>query len=229
MGNITVEEKSIVVPGEELANGMDFLPDTGTYREGESIVASRLGLFSVSGRALKVIPMSGQYMPKSGDTIIGKVIDITFGGWRIDTYSAYSAMLSVKDATSSFIQKGADLTRFFNIGDSVVVQITNVTSQKLIDVSAKGPGLRKLQGGRLIRVNTNKVPRIIGKQGSMVSMIKQMTNCQITVGQNGVVWISGEPEAEILTVKTIRKIEAESHISGLTERIGEYLEKNKVK
>jgi len=69
------------------------------------------------------------------------------------------------------------------------------------------------------------VPRIIGKQGSMVSMVKNATKCNIIVGQNGVVWIKGlKPEDEILTVETIRKIEAESHVPGLTEKIKKYLE-----
>ena len=107
----------------------------------------------------------------------------------------------------------------------MVMGITNVTSQKLIDVTMKGPGLRKLVGGRIIEVNTNKVPRIIGKQGSMVTMIKDATGCKITVGQNGLIWIDGEPKMELIAVKTIKKIAQESHLSGLTDKIKAYLEK----
>jgi exosome complex component RRP4 len=135
----------------------------------------------------------------------------------------------MKDATSEFIARGADLTKYFDIGDWVMVKIINVTSQNLVDVTMKGPGLRKLKGGRMIHVNTHKVPRIIGKQGSMVSMIKQYTNCRVLVGQNGVIWISGEdPAQELLTVSTIKKIEVEAHLSGLTDRVREYLEVNKI-
>jgi exosome complex component RRP4 len=136
-------------------------------------------------------------------------------------------MLSMKDATSQFIARGADLTQFYDLGDQIVCSITNVTSQKLVDVTMKGPGLRKLSGGRIIEVSSNKVPRIIGKQGSMVSMIKDATKCNITVGQNGLVWIDGSPEDELLAITTIRKIEEESHLSGLTDKIKEFLDKNK--
>ena len=131
----------------------------------------------------------------------------------------------MKDATSEYIEKGADLTKYYDLGDYVVCKIVNVTSQKLVDVAMRGPGLKKLQGGRIIEVNANKVPRIIGKAGSMVSMIKEATNCQIVVGQNGLVWIDGEPEMELITVNTIRKIEEGSHLTGLTDKIKEYLEK----
>ena len=134
-------------------------------------------------------------------------------------------MLSLKEATSDYIQRGADLTRYYNVGDLMVCGITNVTSQKLVDVTTKGPGLRKLKGGRVIEVNTSKVPRIIGKKGSMVSMIKQATGCNISVGQNGLVWLEGLPEKELIAVKAIKIIEEKAHLSGLTEKIKKFLEK----
>ncbi len=226
MSKIIVKDKDISVPGETLAVGMDILPGAGTYRNGEEIVANRLGLAMIEGRTIKLIPLSGRYSPKTGDTIICKVIDVGFNGWRLDTNSAYSAMLSMKDATSEFIARGANLTQYYDLGDCIVCKIVNVTSQKLIDVTMKGPGLRKLKGGRIIEVDPNKVPRIIGKQGSMVIMIKEATKCNITVGQNGLIWIDGEPMNELLAIQTIRKIGKESHMSGLTDKIKEYLESN---
>src|SRR3989344_7208488 len=227
MSEIIVKDKEISVPGETLAVGMDILPGSGTYRDGEKIVANRLGLAMVDGRTIKLIPLSGRYIPKTGDTVICKVIDVGFNGWRLDTNSAYSAMLSMKDATSEFIQRGANLTQYYDLGDHIVCQIVNVTSQKLIDVTMKGPGLRKLKGGRIIEVDANKVPRIIGKQGSMVVMIKEATQCNIVVGQNGLIWIDGEPMNELHAIQAIRKIGKESHTTGLTDKIKEFLEQNK--
>jgi exosome complex RNA-binding protein Rrp4 len=60
-----------------------------------------------------------------------------------DINCPYSAVLPLKDASFDFIAKGADLTRYFNLEDYVMIKITNVTSQNLIDVTAKGPGLKK--------------------------------------------------------------------------------------
>ncbi len=222
---LLVKDKEIVIPGEDLALGMDYLPSYGTFREGERITAGKLGLVNIDGRVIRLIPLSGKYMPKTGDTIIGKIVDVTINGWRVDINSAYSAMLSMKDATSEFIARGSDLTKYFNFGDHIVTKIINVTSQNLVDLTMKGPGLRKLEEGRIISVNTYKVPRIIGKQGSMITMVKDATNCRVTVGQNGLVWIQGEPENEMNAVDAIRKIESESHTSGLTERMKDYLEK----
>ena len=222
---LIVKEKDIVAPGEGLADSMDYLPGQGTYREGEKIFSSRLGLVSIDGRAIKTIPLSGKYMPKRGDTVIGKVTDVIMSGWLLDLNTAYHSMLSMKEGSSEFIPKGANLRKYFDFGDYVVCNIINVTSQKLIDVTTKGPGLHKLNGGRIISVNTNKVPRVIGKQGSMVTMIKNATGCRITVGQNGWVWLQGEPEKEIIAVKAIKLIEENAHKSGLTDEIKTFLEK----
>jgi exosome complex component RRP4 len=209
-----------------LAEGMSYLPGQGMYRKGESIFSSRLGLAKIEGKVIKIIPLSGKYLPKRGDVIIGKVMDVNFSGWRVETNSAYSAMLSMKDGSNDYIRRGADLTKYFDIGDYIVTKIFNVTSQNLIDLTMKGPGLKKLYGGRIISVASSKVPRIIGKHGSMVSMIKKATNCNIIVGQNGVVWIKGlNPKDEIITVNTIRMIEQRSHVPGLTDKIKKHLEK----
>ena len=224
MSNISVHERDIVIPGEVLAEGMDYLPGENTYRENEKIYSKSLGLVSISGRVLKVTPLSGPYVPKIDDKIIGKVIDITMSGWRIDTNTAYSALLNVRDATTRFVKKEEDLSQILAIGDYVVVRIVNVTSQNLIDVTMKEPGLYKVSGGRIMEINSQKVPRVIGKQGSMISLIKTKTGCEVTVGQNGLVWVKGTPEGELKAEQAIKLVEEKSHLEGLTDRVGKFLE-----
>jgi len=116
------------------------------------------------------------------------------------------------------------LTRYYNIGDYVIGQITRVGGSKIIDLSMKGPGLRKLGPGRMMRVDPTKVPRIIGKQGSMISMIKQKTDCRVIAGQNGWIWIQGDPKNETVAAETIEMISKEAHREGLTERVAKVIE-----
>ena len=162
-------------------------------------------------------------MKKVDDKIIARVIDITMSGWRVDTNTAYSAMLNVRDASSRFIKKEEDLSKILAIGDFIVVNIINVTSQNLIDVTMKEPGLHKIEGGRIVEINSQKVPRVIGKQGSMISLIKTKTNCEITIGQNGLVWIKGTPEGEMQAEQAIRLVEKKSHLEGLTDKVEAFL------
>ena len=94
-------------------------------------------------------------------------------------------------------------------------------------MSLKLPGCRKLSTGRVIEVQPTRVPRIIGKQGSMISMIKESTGCNIIVGQNGIIWISGpDSKKERIAENAIRKIEAEAHSSGLTDKMNNFLKEN---
>lgn len=225
MGELLAKDKEVVVPGQVLAKGLEYLPSNGTYRMNDNILANRLGLLAIEGKVLRTIPMSGRYLPQKNDVVIGKVDDILMSGWRLDINCPYSAVLPLKDASFDFIAKGADLTRYFNLEDYVMMKITNVTSQNLIDVTAKGPGLKKLRGGRIMKVSPSKVPRIIGKKGSMVSMIKKATDCKIMIGQNGVIWFEGTPEMEVIVSEAIKKIELESHHQGMTDKMKEFLEK----
>lgn len=226
MSKLLVQEKQIVTPGEIIAEGLDYLPGPNTYRQGEKILSKVVGLLSLSGRALKITPLAGPYLPQVGDKIIGQVIDITMTGWRVDTGTAYSALLNLKDATTRFVRKGEDLSKILAIGDYLVVKLTQVTSQRLIDLSMKEPDTHKIIGGRIIRINSQKVPRIIGRAGSMITLIKNKTHCEITVGQNGSVWIKGTPEMELLTEQALKLIEEKSHQEGLTEKVEAFLDQN---
>lgn len=219
------EERTIVTPGEVIAEGMDYLPGDGTMRRGEDIIATMLGLMSLKGRLVKITPVAGGYLPVKNDMIIGKVVDIIMSGWRVEINSAYSALLPLRDASSNFIPRGADLTQFYTFDDYIACRISNVTSQNLVDLTMRGPGLKKLTGGRIIELSPVKVPRIIGKNGSMVSMLKRASDCQIIVGQNGLVWVEGEPEKEIAIIDAMHMIAERAHTSGLTDQVKELLEK----
>lgn len=222
---LNVKERDIVVPGEIVADGMGFLPSKGLYREGAKIHAGRLGMISIEGKVIKLIPLTGAYIPKLNDKIICKIIDVLMTGWRVETRSPYSAVLGLKDATTEFIPRSADLTQYYAIGDYILCKVINVTSQRLIDVTMKAPGSKKFKDGRLVEVNPHKVPRVIGKEGSMVLMIRNATGCEISVGQNGWIWVQGPtPEQEVQAVSAIKKVEEEAHLPGLTERMKAFLE-----
>ncbi|MEM2874225.1 MAG: exosome complex RNA-binding protein Rrp4 [Candidatus Nanoarchaeia archaeon] len=224
-----IGDREIVTPGELLAEGIEFLPSGKAFREGEKIFASTIGMVSIKGRVIKVIPLAGRYIPKKGDVVIGKVIAVLPGGWSVDINSPYLADLPLAEGASEFIPRGADLTRFFDLGDYVFCEITNVTETKFVKLSAARRPYRKLRGGILIEISPVKVPRVIGKQGSMVNLIKEGTGCEVVVGQNGWIWAKGTPEKEALVEKIIKTIECEAHKRGLTDKVKAMLAETKTK
>jgi exosome complex component RRP4 len=133
-------------------------------------------------------------------------------------------MLSLKEGSSEYIERGADLSKYYTFNEVVAARVISVTKDGSSDLSMKGPGLGKLNNGRIIQVTPSKVPRIIGKQGSMISIIKEKTKCRITVGQNGRIYVQGEdPANERKAVETIELIEREAANDGLTEKVEKLL------
>lgn len=214
---LVIKEKEFVIPGDVIAEGIDYLPAGSVFREKDKIIAEQIGIVNVDNRLIKLIPLTGIYKPRVGDVVIGQVVNISFNGWSVDIGFSNLALLSVRDATSEFIERKSDLSRYFDFDDYIVAKILNIGKGNLIDLTMKGHGLMKLHDGRLIDVSPSKVPRIIGKQGSMINMLKKLSGCMIHVGQNGKVWISGDNCDKL--IEAIRMIEKESHISGLTEKI----------
>jgi len=229
-GKLLIEERQLVVPGEELAQGIDYLPGGGSFRDGDKILSMKVGLVHLDNRLVKVIPLGGKYLPKEGDVVIGKVVEVGLFGWRIDFGWPFFASLNLKEGSREYIPNGADLTQYHRIGDYLACKLIRVSGSKIIDVSMKFPGTKNLNNGRLMEVKPTRVPRIIGKQGSMITLVKDATECYITVGQNGYIWISGDdPEKQLLAEKAIRLIEKEAHEEGLTDKVSAFLGKEEPK
>lgn len=222
---VLVEDRSVVVPGELLAVGMGFIPSDGAYREGEDIRANIMGLVSIKGRVLKVIPLSGRYLPQPGDVVIGVVSEIRRSAWSVDLNSPFLGNLSVADAVDRYVDVNReDLSKYFSIGDTVLAEVGMTTD--IVHLTLRGPGLRKLVDGQIVDVAPAKVPRIIGKNGSMVKVIRDGTGVDVIVGRNGKIWLKGEREAVRKCLKAINLIDKEAHTRGLTDKVREMLQIN---
>jgi len=213
--------REIVVPGELLAiSGKRAGP--GTYSEGGKIFASQLGIKSVRPDMISVVPLSGQYIPVRGDLVVGEIVDVGASNWLVDINAPHPAPLHVNEVP--WRVEFGETRRFMSVGDVVLLKIVGRDETMRIQVTMQDHGLRKLTGGMVIEVSPSKVPRVIGKNGSMIQMLKNMTGCRIYVGQNGRIWIDGELDNIVRAVQAIRMIEDEAHAPGLTERIKQLLE-----
>jgi exosome complex component RRP4 len=224
------EKKQLVTPGEPLAEG-DFLAGENTYKEANRVYASRIGLADVDNKKVNVVALRAFYLPKVGDIVIGTVSEVGFNGWTIDIEAPYSALLRASEVLSRQFKPQADeLSQVLNTGDLIVAKIASYDRSHDPQLAVSEPGLGKITRGQIMRVTPTKIPRVIGKKGSMISAIKQETDCQIILGVNGVILVTGKNrEDEDLAMMAIRKIEEESHTSGLTDRITQLLKEEKAK
>jgi exosome complex component RRP4 len=224
------ERRQLVIPGDLIAEG-DYIMGENTYREDNKIYASRVGIVEYDNRKVDVVALKAFYIPRTGDLIIGTVIDVGFNGWTIDINAPYQAILRASDVLSRpFKPQKDDLPQVLDVGDLVVGKIISYDRSHDPQLTVAEPGLGKITRGQILKITPTKIPRVIGRKGSMISMIKQETECQIILGLNGVILVTGKNvEDEQLAVTAIRKIDEESHTSGLTDRITQLLKEEKSK
>jgi exosome complex component RRP4 len=222
MDELLKKEKDFVVPGDEIVKSMNFLPGRNSFREGESIFAKRIGLVSLNHSVISVVPLNSVYIPRVGDVVIGKVDEIQSNGWNIEINAPSQAYMPLAGVREYIDTTKSSLSRYYDVNDLIYAKVSSMQGDSIYlsmhDIKAK-----KFRGGRIVPINPAKVPRLIGKQGSMINMIKDKTGCRINVGQNGFVWLEGDNVE--LAVKAIDIIQKESYREGLTDRVAEFLEK----
>lgn len=216
--------REVVIPGEVIGKG-DLLPGDWTAKQDGNIIATRLGVVDKSDKLIKIVPISGVYIPRRGNVVIGVIENLTMRGWIVNIKAPYDAFLMLKECPM-FVNEN-EMADVYNIGDLVVAKIFSVKRDS-IDLTTKGRGLGKIKEGMIVEINPHRVPRVIGKEGSMVKQIKDASGCEITIGQNGLVWIKGSSvEDELFARKAIEFVVENTITAGLTEKMEDWLKKNK--
>ncbi len=219
-----METKKIVYPGDRIDTG-ELKPRNGMYENNSEYFSEYFGVVQESEKFVDVAPFNSPYIPRTNDKVIGKIMDIGPTMWTVDINSPYYSLLHMND-TPWHISSG-DLTRYLKVGDYVYAKVSLSNEIKESWISLRDNGLRKLETGRVISVKPPKVPRVIGKSGNMINMIKNETDTKIIVGQNGFIWVDGELNNVKNAIEAIRIVEKEAHTIGLTDRMSEYLKKLK--
>ncbi len=224
MSVIKVKNHEIVIPGDLLAEG-NFKYGEGVIRKGNVYYSTLVGLFQDKGEFIQVKSLKGKYIPRPGDLVIGKIVEVGLTNWIVDVGAPYSAVLLANNATEKRFDPVKDDTRkIFDIGDIILTKIASFDRTRDPSILTNERGLGKLRGGRVIEIEAAHIPRVIGKKGTMINMVKRLTRTQIITGQNGRIWIQGKkPEDEIKAIESITKIELEAHTQGLTDRIRDML------
>jgi exosome complex component RRP4 len=213
--------REIVVPGDLLGDGSKG--GENTYVRDGKVYATILGIKNVSPNGISVIPIRGCYMPMTGDSVIGIINDIASSNWMVDISAPYPAPLHVSEVPWK-VEFG-DTSKYLNVGDVVMLKVLMVDESKKIQVTMNDSGLRKLEGGQIVDIDHSKVSRVIGKSGSMIQMLKNMTDCRLFVGQNGRIWVDGDEKNADVAVAAIKYIEENAQKSNLTEKVKDFIEK----
>lgn len=219
------KKREIVIPSQYLGEVKEFKPGSGTFVEKGKIYSEVVGVVAKNGRYINVVPVKGRYEAVENDFVIGIVTDVMSSCWLVDINAPYPALLHVNEVQWDVEFNEAE--KYLNTGDCIMAKVLQVDSERKLQVSMKDHNLSKINDGYLIEVEATKVPRIIGKKGSMIQLLKKYSRCRIIVGRNGRIWVEGSDEGIKKVREAIKVIEKEALSFGLTNRIEEMLKKIK--
>ena len=212
------KERPIVLPGEFVDEKKGRKLGDNVYEEDGKVFSKVIGIPKLTENEISVIALAGKYLPKVGDRVIGVILDVEVSGWFVDINSPYIAFLPLGEAVEEFVDTSrVDISKYYDVNEIIFCRISKVAKNKTVQVTMHDLHAKKLVGGVLAKITPSKVPRVIGKGGSMINLIKKKTGCELLVGQNGVIWVKGKNKAK--AIEAILLIEKESHIIGLTEKV----------
>ena len=236
------DSREVVVPGEVLTEDVtNFLPGRGTIlnKEKNKIISLNIGLKQIKKNYINVIPLRGFYTPRPGDKVIALVVEKNPVKYKCDINAKDFGQLkpknTIKKGKIRGFRGGAQLreevsTEKYEIGDILVVKVLSADRLNKPELTTVGKYLGKKSGGIVITIDPPKIQRVIGRNGSMIKMLKNLTKCNIFVTQNGRIWLKGEDIAhERLLIESVHKIASEAHTIGLTDRMQDYIINEKKK
>src|SRR5919109_2657825 len=217
-------KRKYVIPGDKIVDG-NFRPLMNVIRIGDSIISTRIGIAEAGRDGIKVIPLSGVYIPRVNDIVIGKIIDRSSLSWDVDINSCFSAHLPAQDVFGrDFSPARDDMNRELATGDLITARIIAFDRTRDPMLTIQDRDLGKIPRGESLKISATRVPRLIGKRGSMIQTIEQASSTRITIGQNGIIVVSGKDKEGItLAINAIHIVEVEAHTSNLTQRIRQLL------
>jgi exosome complex component RRP4 len=224
----------LVVPGEVICEGeFKVLSPNYIVKVDGKYVATAIGLAQINddSRELSFIPLEGCYVPQVDDIVIGYVVDVGLTYWEVDIRAPFTATLYAVDFLGRPVNPAKeDLSSYLSTGDTVIAKVEVFDRSRGPIITTKGKGLGKVIQGTIVEISPVKVARVIGRRGSMYQLLRSETGCDITVARNGRILIScPNKELEDILIMAILKIEREAHIPGLTDRIKEFIIREKVK
>jgi len=196
----------LVVPGQIIAEGDDFLRGHGTYVEskkqkdggGERLVASVAGRIERVNKLVSVIPVSSSvYRGHVGDLVIGRITSVQNTRWRV-LLGENAGKLAQLPLSGVHLPGGVqrmrtqqdsrEMRKLFQEGDLVCAEVHNVgnnTNDNSISLHTRSlVRYGKLENGCLIVVPPSLVPR---RKNHFVVMAKNTIS--LVLGNNGYIWI----------------------------------------
>jgi len=229
------QKRIIVTPGEIIDKKIRSKTISKYVKSDKGNIMTSLGVIQEGKKSVDILIYKDIYKPSKNDYVIGVVVGYAPNGWIIDIGSYTKAFLPAMEIVKGdFDPRKVELSKHLAIGDIVGFKISEVRRLGYFlgtirhEAREKDKKYGKIKDYYLLKIHSSRLPRVIGKKGSMIKLIKQALKCEIIIAQNGVILFKGSIEKFNIFRRVINIIVEKTYASGLTNYIIDQL-KNMVK
>ena len=218
-----MNQRQSVLPGDVIATG-DYRPDQNVILDGDKLISTAIGFSETKDDSVSVIPITGFYTPSADDLVIGKIISHNALSWEVDINSYYPGILLASDIFGKdYSPSRDDLSLKLNIGDIVLARIANMGSRDPL-ITIAGENLGPIDSGELVKISSAIIPQLTD---SIIQIIEEHTNANITVGQNGLVVLKCDNSTGLTkAIKSIKMFGMMSNNDSIEEKIKKFLDED---
>lgn len=185
-----VDVSTVVAPGETVISDPGFMSGHGTYKLGEELVASVVGVPKRINKLLTVLPLKSRYNGEVGDVVVGRVVEVQQRQWRVDTCSRLHSVLMLSSVNlpggeqrRKTVHDELSMRAYLEEGDLVSAEVQNVMSDGTLSLHTRSLKYGKLSQGCMVRVP----PALVVRRKNHFHDLP--CGATIILGNNGYIWV----------------------------------------
>lgn len=182
----------------EEGNLSDVLKGHGTQAVGGKLVATVCGRLERINKLISVQPLKTRYNAEVGDVVIGRIVGIAGGQWKVDINARQDAMIGLSSVVvpgqvqrRKTAEDESNMRKIFKETDLISAEIQTVRHDGGINLHTRSEKYGKLGRGQLVTVSASLVHR----QRQHFHTLDDV-GVAVTFGCNGMIWVTPMEEKE---------------------------------
>jgi len=206
-----------VVPGDLVAKG-NYRIYSNVIKTDSEFYSIFVGSAEVAGGKVRVTRLSGPYIPKIGDQIIGMITDVQPLAATVDINSYINGFIMANSFYKKRIDPSKrDLSEKVRIGDLLNARVSRIERGR--DVSLSLEQKWRVDGDAIFYISPAKAAYLLKSKSNIINKIKAFTGAGIVMGINGVIVAKGEKDSIGKITEVVKLIENHVELYGLEDAL----------
>ncbi len=223
-GDLVGAELRLVTPGQVIGTAAGNRNGTGTFADGEEIIATKLGWLRDYEGVISVDAVNTFYLPRSGDLVLGIVESVRNNLWFAEINGAFNGLLPMSLAPWK-VEFGAAREQM-DVGDCILARVQEVDETHNVVLTMKGVGLRKLSDGVIAELAPHHVEKFVNSNLDILRRLRESSGCRIIPTQNGRIWIDGDSKGIAFARSIIEIYDIHGHLSEVEQMVSDEIAKH---